>query len=272
MGDDTILEAIGKGNIKATMQVGGKLSHVTITQVLHVLKMKNSLILVSKFICISFEVEFDKDGCKVNDARGVVVVEARRDKNLYLLNVKVHKDTAHIANSSNEGVMLWHERFGHVNMASLKELDAMVDGMNLKKMPLHHICEGCIKGKHQRRSFPKDGATRASQLLEIVHTDVCRPMRITLHGGARYFLTFIDNFSKKTHVYFLKAKGKVFEKFKQYKALVENKIGHKIKVLRFDNGGKFVSKKFDASCEMWNSTTNKCALVLTTKWCCTTCQ
>ena len=50
MGDDTVLEAIGKGNIKATMQVGGKLTHTTITQVLHVPKMKNSLISVSKLI------------------------------------------------------------------------------------------------------------------------------------------------------------------------------------------------------------------------------
>jgi hypothetical protein len=153
---------------------------------------------------------------------------------------------AHIANSLEESAMLWHERLGHLNMASLKELDAMVDGMNLKEMPLHHICEGCVKGKHQRTSFPKDGATRASELLEIVHTDVCGPMRTTSHGGARYFLTFIDDFSRKTHVYFLKAKGEVFEKFKQYKALVENEIGHKIKVLRSDNGGEFVSKKFDA--------------------------
>jgi hypothetical protein len=72
---------------------------------------------------------------------------------------------------------------------------------------------------------------RASQLLQIVHTDVCGPMRITLHGGTQYFLTFIDDFSRKIHVYFLKAKGLVFGKFKQYKTLVENEIGHKIKVL-----------------------------------------
>ncbi len=150
MGDDTILEAIGKGSIKATMQVGGQLTHTTITQVLHVPKMKNNLISVSKLISEGFKVEFDKDGCKVNDVRGVVVAQARRDKNLYLLNVKVRKDMAHIANSLEESVMLWHERLGHLNMASLKELDAMVDGMNLKEVSLHHICEGCVKGKHQR--------------------------------------------------------------------------------------------------------------------------
>jgi len=61
-----------------------------------------------------------------------------------------------------------------------------------------------------------------------------------------YFFIFIDDFSRKTHVYLFKAKGETFEKFKQYKALVENEIGHKIKVLRSDNGGEFVSKKFDA--------------------------
>ncbi len=113
------------------------------------------------------------------------MAQARRDKNLYLLNLNVCKDMAHIAKNLEEGAMLWHERLGHLNMASLKELDAMVDGMNLKEVPLHHICEACVKGKHQRTSFPKEGATRVSQLLEIVHTNVCGPMRITLHGGAR---------------------------------------------------------------------------------------
>jgi hypothetical protein len=139
---------------------------------------------VSKFIFEGFKVEFDKDGCKVNNARGVVVAKAQRDKNLYRLNVKVHKDTTHIANSSDEGAMFWHERLGHLNMVSLKEMDAMVDGMNLKEVPLHHIYEGYIKSKHQRTSFPQDGTTKVSQLLEIVHTDMCGPMRTTSHGGA----------------------------------------------------------------------------------------
>jgi hypothetical protein len=71
-------------------------------------------------------------------------------------------------------------------------------------------------------------------------------MKTTLHAGVGYFLIFIDKFSRKTHVYLLKAKGKAFEKFKQYKTLVENEIGHKIKVLCSDNGGEFMSKKFDA--------------------------
>jgi len=76
IGDDTVLEAIGKGNIKATMQVGGQLTHTTITQVLHVPKMKNNLISMSKLISEGFKMEFDKDGYKVNDVRGLVVAQA----------------------------------------------------------------------------------------------------------------------------------------------------------------------------------------------------
>jgi transposase InsO family protein len=121
----------------------------------------------------------------------------------------------------------------------------MVDGMNLKEVPLHHVCEACIEGKQQRTSFTKDEATRASKLLELVHSDVCGLMKTTSRGGARYFVTFIDDFSRKAHVYLLKAKGEVLNKFKAYKALVENQIGMKIKTLRSNNGGEFVSKKFD---------------------------
>jgi hypothetical protein len=245
MGDDTILEAIGKGSTKATMQVEGRVLFTTITQVLHVPKMKNSLISVSKLISKGFTVEFDKDGCKVNNAHGTVVAEAQREKNLYLFNVNVQKDNANVAKSSNEGATLWHQRLGHLNMASLTKLEKMVNGMNLKEVPLHHVCETCIEGKHQRTSFPKDEATMASKLLELMHSNVCGPMKTTSCGGARYFVTFIDDFSRKTHVYLLKGKGEVFEKFKAYKALVNNQTGMKIKTLRSDNGGEFVSKKFD---------------------------
>jgi hypothetical protein len=70
-------------------------------------------------------------------------------------------------------------------------------------------------------------------------------MNSTFHGGARYFITFINNFSRKNHVYILTAKGEVFDKFNAYDALGENQIDMKIKTLQFNNGGKFVSKNFD---------------------------
>jgi hypothetical protein len=125
-----------------------------------------------------------KDGYKVNNVHGTVVAQAQREKNLYLLNVNVLKESANVAKSSNEGATLWHQRFGHLNMVSLKKLENMVNGMNLKEVPLHHVCEACIESKHQRTSFSKDEASRASKLLELVHSDVCGPMKTTSRGGA----------------------------------------------------------------------------------------
>jgi len=106
MGDDTILEAIGIGNIKATIQVGGKMLLITITQVFHVPKMKNSLIFVNKFISKGLKMEFDKDGCKVNNVHGIIVAEACKENNLYLIHVNVQKESANVAKSSNDGATL----------------------------------------------------------------------------------------------------------------------------------------------------------------------
>jgi hypothetical protein len=60
----------------------------------------------------------------------------------------------------------------------------------------------------------------------------------------KYFLTFIDDFSRRTWVYFLKLKSKFFEKFLAYKALVEKKSGHQIQKLRRDHGGEYMNNNF----------------------------
>jgi len=73
-----------------------------------------------------------------------------------------------------------------------------------------------LKANIEGHLFLKVKASRASKLLELVHSDVCIPMKITSLGGARYFVTFIDDFSRITHVYLLKVKGEVFNKFKAY--------------------------------------------------------
>ena len=74
-----------------------------------------------------------------------------------------------------------------------------------------------------------------------MHTDICGPMQVPSLGGSIYFLTFIDDFSRKTWVYFLKYKFETFSKFKEFKAFVEKQSGLSIKVLRLDRGGEYMS-------------------------------
>ena len=75
--------------------------------------------------------------------------------------------------------------------------------------------------------------------MEIVHSDVCGPMSSSSLSGYVYYVSFIDDFSRKTWIYFLKGKSEVFSKFKEYKALVENQTDRKIKTLQSDNGEEF---------------------------------
>jgi len=67
-------------------------------------------------------------------------------------------------------------------------------------------------------------------------------------NGSLYYVVFIDDFSRKSWIFFMKTKGQVFSRFQEFKALVENQTGKKIRVLRSDNGGEYTSKKFMDFC------------------------
>ncbi|CAL8998208.1 unnamed protein product [Prunus brigantina] len=110
------------------------------------------------------------------------------------------------------------------------------------------VCEGCVSGKHHREKFDKEGAWRASYPLELVHTDLCGPMQNESIGGNRYFITFIDDFSRMCWVYFLRNKSDTFNVFKKFKAFVELQSGFSLKKLRSDRGGEYTSHEFQEFC------------------------
>ncbi|GJR34394.1 retrotransposon protein, putative, ty1-copia subclass [Tanacetum coccineum] len=94
-----------------------------------------------------------------------------------------------------------------------------------------------------RKSFPHR-PERATDLLGIIHTDVCGPLRHVSRQGASYFITFTDDYSRYGYVYLLKHKHEVFETFKVFKNEVENQLGKTIKALRSDRGGEYISQEF----------------------------
>ena len=82
----------------------------------------------------------------------------------------------------------------------------------------------------------------------MIHSNICGPMSTKALSGVEYFVTFIDEHSRKTWIYFLKTNDEVFGRFKEFKALVENLTGKKIKILRSDNGGEYIDKDFTDFC------------------------
>ena len=106
------------------------------------------------------------------------------------------------------------------------------------------ICKGCISGKHPEHKFDRGKESHAKSILGLIHSDISKTMTTTSMIVSRYVLTFIDDFSRFTWVFFLKKKFEVFERFIQFKASVENASGRNIKSLGFDNGGEYINPEF----------------------------
>ncbi|BBG92635.1 hypothetical protein Prudu_000428, partial [Prunus dulcis] len=135
------------------------------------------------------------------------------------------------------GNMTWHKRLGHLNERSLKLLEnqGMVHGLpHLEQVSV--VCEGCMLGKQHRDSFPLESTWRASHPLELVHTDICGPMKTDSISGNKYFLLFTDDCTRMSWVYFIRNKSSALECFRKFKAMTELQSGYKIKGLRSDRG------------------------------------
>ena len=126
---------------------------------------------------------------------------------------------------------MWHCRLGHIGVKRMKKLhsDGLLESLD--------TCEPCLMGKMTRT--PVSGSMeRATDLLEIIHSDVCGPMSVSARGGYRYFVTFTDDLSRYGYIYLMKHKSETFEKFKEFQNEVENHRNRKIKFLRSDRGGE----------------------------------
>lgn len=164
---------------------------------------------------------------------------------------ELNQDNAHervssvrsISDSSNNKAMLWHIRLGHLN---LKQLRPILDRLKVK-CPNELNCITCLKGKITAKPFAQS-RPRATRPLEIIHSDVCGPFQ-KQSDRKRYFITFIDDFTRMVFVYGLKEKGQAFDAFTSFKSLVENQTDQKIKQLWTDNGREYENTNFKNICE-----------------------
>ena len=122
--------------------------------------------------------------------------------------------------------------------------EEMVNGLDCDMKYELNFCKPCIESKHNRQKFPKVGGKRASEILELVHTDVCGEIETKSLSGKKYFLTFIDDKSRYLWTYAIRKKSEVFEKFLNWKNMEEKSSGKKLKKLRSDNGGEYISSEF----------------------------
>ncbi|CAH9079859.1 unnamed protein product [Cuscuta europaea] len=208
MGNSSSSGIAGIGDIQIKTSTG---STITLKDVRHVPDLRLNLLSV---VCLDeqgYDNHFNRGTWKMS--KGVLTIaRGHVCGTLYKTHLRICMDSLNIAEETSQN--LWHLRLGHIGEKGLTTL-MKKNLINIDKNSALGPCSHC--------------------LFESI-------------GGSRYFLTFIDDASRKVWVYFLTTKDRVFESFKTFHVLVERETGKKLKCLRSDNGGEYTSKAFDAYC------------------------
>lgn len=234
------VDCVGQANI--TTIVNNQKFDIVVNDVLYVPKLSTNLLSVSQLTKRGNRVVFTDQGCQIYNRNGTLISTADLVNNMYKLNLNKPKSSFLATAVSGD---IWHRRFGHINYKDLSLMQDAVNGMDIKgKLNNRQPCDVCCEGKQCRLPF-KNVGTRATQVLETVHADLCGPMEVSSLGGSKYYFLLEDDFSRMTFTYFLKHKNEALKYFKVFKTLVENQTNNKIKALRTDNGGEFCSSLFE---------------------------
>lgn len=245
LGDGKAEKIQGKGVVAINTKTG---QQRYIHDVLYVPNLAHNLLSVGQLIQKGYQVNFEGKECRIFDTKSnflMAKVEMTTNK-VFPLSLSYSKDMALQAEEDESN--LWHLRYGHLNQKGLHLLQQKKMVIGLPKIQkCDKICEGCIYGKMHHLPFPKS-AWRAKAPLELVHADIFGPTRTPSLGGKRYFLLFVDDFTRMIWIYFLNQKSDAFSIFLEYKALVEKESGFQIKSLRTDRGGEFIYHPFMEFC------------------------
>ena len=220
-----------------------------LTDVRYIPKLEKSLISLGTLESKGFTIILQNGILKVVSG-ALVVMKGIRRNNLYLYQGSTTVGTAAAVSEADkvaEMSRLWHMRLGHAGEKSLQTLamQGLLKGAKTCKLD---FCEQCVLGKQKRVKFGT-AIHNTEGILDYIHTDVWGPTKTDSLGGKHYFVTFVDDFSRRVWVSTLKSKDEVFETFLEWKKIVEIQTGRKIKVLRYDNGTEYRNDQFSIFCK-----------------------
>ena len=254
LGDGRTVKALGTGRVKFITQLRHRRRTGWMMDVLYVPKLTSNLFSVHATALKKKVVLFGKRYCWIRDQNRRLVGIGSSVGKLYKLDCAVENPSMERATVAGElqgssKVDLWHRRLAHVNINQLCQLMGNAKGVDIPLRNTQSFCEACVQGKMHRSPHKslikiKSKKIKSKKKLQLVHTDVCGPMQNHSFGGSRYFITFIDDYSRCCKVYFLKRKSEALEKFKEFKVAVENESGMKIRSMRADRGGEYLSGEF----------------------------
>jgi len=186
---------------------------------------------------------FIDKGVEVFKRKDTSIVFTGQLKNkLYLVNFSKSEtkiETCLVAKSSM--VWLWHRRLAHVRMRNLTKLlkDDHILGLTNVNFEKDRICSACQAGKQVGAPQPPKSIMSTTQLLELIHMELFRPVAYLRFGGNKYGVVIVDDYSRFTWLFFVYDKCQVQDKVETFIRGAQKEFGLPIKKIRSDNGTKF---------------------------------
>jgi len=247
LADGHVVYSAGVGSVEFVPVVNGSdAAPFTFERVLHVPQL--SVSLFSVYQAMSTGVEVHGKARKVyfkRDGRLLMTASVGKNNIGYLDgHTTRHENTlAYNATVTPTDLALWHRRLAHVNHDAVLDMQrsGAAKGIRITGSKKPHLCEPCIAGKLHRHNVPKGPKLKALERLDLVHADL--KMLPTSIRGYKYWVVFIDDYSRYRCEYFLRRKSDLFDAFKSYVAYAETHTGRKLKVFHNDKGGEFVSNE-----------------------------
>ncbi|GJW96137.1 retrovirus-related pol polyprotein from transposon TNT 1-94 [Tanacetum coccineum] len=159
--------------------------------------------------------------CHVYYVEGDDLLTGGHDSNLYIISISdmaASSPVCLVSKATSTKSWLWHRRLSHLNFGTINDLTRLdlVDGLPKFKYGKDHLCSACERGKSKKASHPPKLVPSDYSKLELLHMDLCGPMRVASINGKKYILVIVDDFSRYTWVYFLRSKDDTPEIIKKF--------------------------------------------------------
>ncbi|GJU47266.1 retrovirus-related pol polyprotein from transposon TNT 1-94 [Tanacetum coccineum] len=242
-GNDQIAPILGYGDL-----VQGT---ITIKRVYYVEGLNHNLFSVGQFCDADLEVAFRKSTCYIRDLKGNDLLTGSRGTDLYSISLQDSTSPNPIclmAKATSSQAWLWHRRLSHLNFDTINLLSKnnIVNGLPKLKFVKDHLCSSCELGKAKRKSFHTKTTPSSKRRLQLLHMDLCGPMRVESINGKKYVLVIVDDYSRYTWTHFLRSKDETPGVLIDFLTLVQRGLHAQVTTVRTDKGTEFLNKSLHA--------------------------
>ncbi|GJV91160.1 retrovirus-related pol polyprotein from transposon TNT 1-94 [Tanacetum coccineum] len=225
--------------------------NVTIKRVYYVEGLNHNLFSVGQFCDADLEVAFRKSTCFVRDLQGNDLLTGSRGSDLYTISLQETTSSTPIcfmAKASPTQAWLWHRRLSHLNFdyITLLSKKEVVNGLPKLKYVKDQLCSSCEMSKAKRSSFKSKAVPSSKGRLNLLHMDLCGPMRVASINGKKYILVIVDDYSRYTWTLFLRSKDETPEVLKDFLTMIQRNLQAQVITVRTDRGTEFLNKTLHA--------------------------